>query len=88
VGLTIAGASGILLYILAWIVIPEARKGEEPAPTRTDSAKTVQVIVGFTLIAIGGALLVDRFVPGLQRVVWPSILILIGAAILLGGGRR
>lgn len=80
---------GLLLYILAWILIPEEREGDPlgppPAPERRVD---VWVIVGVGLIGIGAILLINRLFPGFDRVTAPLILIALGAAVLVQGLRR
>ena len=87
IALTLAGGSGVLLYIIAWLVIPEAEGTGIPAH-RGANPHTAQVVIGGLLIAIGGILIAERFAPWLDRVVWPVSLIVVGAAIILFGTRR
>jgi phage shock protein C len=86
VALTLAGGSGVLLYLISWLVIPEA-EGAGPPAHRGDP-RTAQVVIGGILIAVGGILIAERFAPWLDRVVWPLGLIVIGGAIILFGTRR
>lgn len=49
------------------------------------------ILVGLILVLVGGWLLVQRLVPGLEgRVVWPAIFVVIGLALVIGSlrGRR
>jgi phage shock protein C len=89
--LAVLGGSGILLYLLAWIVLPEERPGDElgaAAPSQA-SAGAFRLIVGGGLIALGAALLADRILPGWidDKYVWPLVLIVIGIAVLTRGPR-
>jgi phage shock protein C len=87
--LLLLGGSGILLYIIAWIIIPEAREGEEPefVPSREGGSATT--IIGLALVAFGGVLLVQRFAPWFDaRVVGGLIIVAIGLAIVMRGIRR
>jgi phage shock protein C len=89
--LTVAGGSGLLIYVLAWILIPEERSGDAlgpvPSPRAMGSASG-QVVLGTVLIAIGTILLVNRFVPWFDKVVGPAVLILLGLGVLLWTTRR
>jgi phage shock protein C len=80
---------GLLLYILGWIFIPEEREGEPVGP-RPHPERNVDlwVVVGVGLVALGTILLIDRLIPWFDRVIWPLVLIAIGAAVLVQGTRR
>lgn len=81
-------AVGIPIYIIAWIVIPEASPGQEVAPhTPRGSDPSGRIVVGAVLVAIGVLLLLDMFLP-IREVVWPITLIVIGLAVIAYGVRR
>jgi phage shock protein C len=81
---------GLLLYILGWIFIPEEREGEPvgPRPPPRERSMDLWVVVGVGLVALGSILLIDRLIPWFDRVIWPLVLIAIGAAVLVQGTRR
>ncbi len=83
--------TGLLAYLIAWIVIPEddpSVSGQDPRPARGGSARTSATVFGLVLIGVGAVLLLDRLFPFLSwRYVGPVILIMIGVAILAKGGR-
>lgn len=88
--LTLAGGSGILAYIVAWLVMPEARPGE-PLPDRaTPDAQKAGQWIAIGAIALG-ALLIFRGVFDIHGGwFWGLLLIGIGVAIWgrdLSGGR-
>ncbi|MGH2682484.1 MAG: PspC domain-containing protein [Actinomycetota bacterium] len=87
--LAFAGGSGVLLYVLGWILIPEERAGE-PVGARPQPERHVDLwlVVGVGLVALGIILLIDRLVPWFDRVTGPLILIAIGAAVLFQSTRR
>jgi phage shock protein C len=90
VALTFGAGSGVLLYIVLWIVIPEAQAGEDlgPAP-ETASRDTVQLIIGGGLVFIGALILAGQVVPWWDnRLIWPAVLILIGLFVLMKGARK
>ncbi|HEV8683227.1 MAG TPA: PspC domain-containing protein [Actinomycetota bacterium] len=87
--LAFAGGSGILLYILAWILIPEERAGE-PVGTapRPERQIDLWLVVGVGLVALGIILLIDRLIPWFDKVTGPLILVAIGVAVLVQSTRR
>lgn len=86
--LAIAGGSGILIYIVAIIVIPEEKAGEDLGPVHATSGATGRILVGTALVALGTILLVDRFVSWFDKVVGPLTLVSLGVAVLVWGTRR
>lgn len=79
--LAFAGGSGILAYVIAWIVIPEAPAGRPAPPDPPGGGGSV--IAGLVLIAVGGLMLVDRLVPRFEwRFVAPALLIAIGILLV------
>lgn len=87
VALAFAGI-GVLLYLIAWIAIPELPPGEEPAPTSTgDGALGARILIGTVLVVIGILLLLDIYVP-IRKIVWPAAVIVVGLAIIGYGARK
>ena len=86
--LAVAGGAGLLLYALCWVIIPEGpgRATGEPAVVRSDLAAGPRPVLGLILIAVGGLLLLEKFVPfdaaELLRF-WPLLLVVAGLWILL-----
>lgn len=83
--------SGVLLYIVGWIIMPEAKTGESPTVTSTaapPSADAIRLIVGGLFIALGAIVLLDNVFDWFSDLVWPSILITIGAAVIVYGARK
>jgi phage shock protein C len=98
--LILAGGVGLVLYIVAAIVIPEAPLGVAGGVT-TELAATGQtpgaqprarrgagnsgVIFGLVLVIAGAWFLVDRYVENLDKSwVIPGLLIVIGIALVFG----
>jgi phage shock protein C len=87
--LLIFGGSGLLLYIISWIAIPEFRSAQDES---TDSLRSPVnhrisgLIVGGALVLIGAMILLQRFIDWFDvRVMGAGILILIGVIILYRG---
>lgn len=88
--LILAGGSGLLAYLIAWIVIPEAPEDPDaaPAPERRagDPDRTAR-IAGLGLIALGALLLAERLLPAFSwRLVAPVLLIALGVLLLIRRG--
>jgi phage shock protein C len=81
--LAIAGGGGILLYVVAWILIPEEREGEPLGTERPPSVDTTRLVVGGALIAIGTIFLLNLSFPRFGRYFWPLALIAVGVAVLV-----
>jgi phage shock protein C len=84
--LTVSGGAGILLYLVAWVLIPEQQEDEDlgPAP---QARGDLWMYVGVGLVALGSVLLVGQLVPWFTRVIGPLILVAIGVGIVLRGAR-
>jgi phage shock protein C len=85
--LTVTGGAGILLYLLAFVVIPEQQEDEDlgPAP---EARGDLWMYVGVGLIALGSVMLVDQLVPWFDRIMAPLVLVAVGIGILYRGMRR
>ncbi|MFB3739211.1 MAG: PspC domain-containing protein [Candidatus Velamenicoccus archaeovorus] len=86
--LAIAGGSGVLLYVLGWILIPEEREDEPLGRSRPPSGDTARLVFGGALIAVGVILLLGLTIPRIGRYFWPLILIAIGIAIIVQASSR
>ncbi len=86
--LAFAGGSGILLYLIAAAVIPKESPTDAAGPAEGSRVRTLRRIVGWGLVVAGGVLLIGRFVPDVEQVVWPVALLAIGAAVLAHNARR
>lgn len=84
--------TGLLAYLIAWIVIPEedpSTQGQDPRPVRVGGERTSATVFGLVLVGVGAMLLLDRLFPFLSwRYLGPVILIMIGVAILAKRGQR
>lgn len=85
VGLVFLGGGGVLLYILAWIVIPEESGSDEviSSPLADHQAR---LLVGGALIALGALLLGRVYLSWIDaRVLWAVVLMGVGAVIVMKG---
>jgi phage shock protein C len=86
--LALFGGSGIVAYIVGWLVIPEERAGDPHEPDGTGSPGTASsvnpgsVVVGIVLVTVGGLLLLDQVLPGFRSLLGPLLLIALGVAVL------
>ncbi len=79
---------GVLLYIIAWIAIPESAEAD-PLPVRAARAgDNGRLIVGGLLVIIGGSLLANRFLPWMEDLILPSILIALGGGVIVYSIRK
>ncbi len=87
--LVLAGGSGVLLYVVLWIAIPEALPSEDVATAATSSQALGGLLFGGALVVVGAIVLLRRVVPWFDgEVVWAMLLIGLGAFVLLKGVRR
>jgi len=82
--ITLAWGAGPLLYIVAWLIMPEEKDGEEAEPSQ--NTEGLKVLLGGLLVFLGVVLLVSAFVPFLFSVSWKvvlAVLLLIFGVLLL-----
>lgn len=84
--LALSSGVGVIVYIIAWIAIPEATKGETITPAY--QANNGAVVFGIFLLVIGSALLADALIPWFDRVVWPLALIGVGIGMIYFSATR
>ena len=81
--LAIAGGGGIVLYVVAWILIPEEKPGEHLGSLPPSSAETLRLVAGGALIAVGVILLLDLSIPKIGKYLWPLAIIAVGVAVII-----
>jgi phage shock protein C len=86
--LALAGGGGIVAYVVAWILIPEEKPGEDLGTSSPGTSDTLPLLAGGALIVIGVVLLLQIAIPDLGRFLWPIAVIGVGAVILLQAVRR
>jgi phage shock protein C len=81
--LAFAGGGGILIYIVAWVLIPEEHEGEDLGSVKPAGQEVTRLVVGGALIAIGTILLLNLSVPRFGKYFWPLALIEVGVAVVV-----
>jgi len=81
--LAVAGGGGLIGYIVAWILIPEEREGEDLGGAPPGSSETLRLLAGGVLIALGTLWLLDVSFPRLGRYLWPLALIAVGIGLIV-----
>ena len=83
--LTLGGGSGILVYLLMWLIVPESPEGyTAPAEGRGRAFNGVAAI-GVVFMFVGTIALVNTIAPWLGQYFWPIIFVVGGLALVLGG---
>jgi phage shock protein C len=86
--LAVFGGSGVLLYLIALIVIPEERADEAVGQgTSAGAFGNVAVVIGIVLVLVGSLALLRQVIPGLGDLVGPLLLVLVGVLVLLASRR-
>ena len=88
VALALSGGVGVLAYLVAWVVLPEA-DGDEPETAAPPAGRhAVAIAVGAALIGLGVLLLVRQWLPWFgAEVFWPLVVVAVGALVLLTARR-
>jgi phage shock protein C len=81
--LAVAGGGGILIYVVAWVLIPEEREGEDLGSVKPAGQEVTRLIVGGAFIAIGTILLLNLSLPRFGKYFWPLALIAVGVAVVI-----
>jgi phage shock protein C len=106
----VTGGAALVVYIIAWIVVPEAPAAPIPEPTTDpvtgevvtpagpppDAARSrpgaggqAGVVVGIGLVVIGFWFLLREYLPEIDwSLIWPLVLVGIGALVLVTSMRR
>lgn len=85
--LTIGGGSGILIYLLMWLIVPPEPEGYA-APATDGGSIGGAAIAGVVVMIVGAIALANTAAPWLGQYVWPIVLLIGGLALVLGGLNR
>jgi phage shock protein C len=88
VALALSGGLGVLAYLVAWAVIPEAAEGEPERPVAPAGRAAVATVVGAGLVFLGTVLLVRQWYPWFGAdLFWPLIVVAVGLLVVFSGRR-
>lgn len=85
--LALGGGSGILIYLLLWLIVSPEPDGYAPPDTGRGSV-TGAAVVGVVFMVVGTIALVNTVAPWMGQYIWPIVFVLGGLALLLGGLNR
>ena len=75
---------GVILYVVAWIILPEADVASSARlASTTQQQESGQLIIDGLLVAIGGALFADRYLPWMKDLIIPAVLIAVGTGVVI-----
>ncbi len=81
--LIFAEGIGIILYLIAWIIVPRAEAAEGQSAEQKDSGSR-KYLPGLILIGVGILFLLNNFIPWFHfHFIWPVILIILGLFLLI-----
>jgi phage shock protein C len=87
VALLFAGV-GLIAYLIAWIAIPEAAEGEPEAPIPARNQPATAVVLGTSLLVVGGLLLMRATVPWFHGPMFWPLVVIAGGAVIVATSRR
>ncbi|MDH3308193.1 MAG: PspC domain-containing protein [Acidimicrobiia bacterium] len=85
--LAISGGSGVLLYIIGWIAIPEEKPGDILGPGTGAGRMNGRIVIGSVIIVVGSILLLSQWLPSVDQYLWPLAIIAVGLVVMFGGRR-
>jgi phage shock protein C len=97
VALALSGGAGLLLYVIAWIAMPEdtttdaaeRQRALEPSAGPVRQRATAATIAGAVLVAAGALMLLNQLLPWMNvALLWPLVVIAGGIAVLMSGRRQ
>lgn len=85
--LALGGGSGVLIYLLMWLIIRPQPEGYS-APAGARGSLSGAAVIGLVFIFVGTVVLVNTIAPSLGQYFWPVVLVVGGLALLMGGLNR
>jgi phage shock protein PspC (stress-responsive transcriptional regulator) len=82
--LTLGGGSGILIYLLMWLIVQPIPDGYVAQPVSRGSV-TGAAVIGVVFIVVGTIALVNTIAPWMGQYFWPVVFLLGGLALVIGG---
>ena len=94
-----AGLSGLLIYVILWIVMPAGKMqphanvytpGNESVPNDQEPQKNSgSMVAGLVLIGIGALTLIARYIPQINwHTAWPVALIVVGLLLIIPKNKK
>lgn len=83
--LALGGGSGILIYLLMWLIVPYRPVDNGSVSAAPAAPVSGTVVIGMVLIFVGTIALVNTLAPWLGQYFWPVILVVGGLALVMGG---
>jgi phage shock protein C len=88
VALVLSGGAGLLAYVVAWVVIPDAESDEPEGSTPSVDGHTTAIVVGAALLGLGVLLLLRQWMPMFgMGMFWPRVIVAAGVLILVSARR-
>jgi phage shock protein C len=94
----VTGGIFVVLYVVMWIVVPEAPGAESgAAPSATSPAAPVRrrgsgsgsLVLGLILVAVGAYFLIRQYLPQIDTdLLWPIGLVLLGVVLVAASLRK
>jgi phage shock protein C len=81
--LALGGGSGVLIYILLWLIVQPQPDGYIAPPAR--GQVTGLTVIGIVLMFVGTIALVNTVAPWLGQYFWPIAFVVGGLALVMGG---
>lgn len=85
--LALGGGSGILIYLLMWVILRPQPEGYTP-PENVRGPLPGTAVIGLVFIFVGTVALVNTIAPSLGQYFWPAVLVIGGLALVMGGLNR
>jgi len=85
--LALGGGSGILIYLVMWLVIQPAPNGHVSSPPG-QGALSGAAVVGAIFMIVGTIALANTIAPWMGQYIWPVVFVLFGLALVIGGLNR
>jgi phage shock protein C len=86
--LALFGGSGVLLYLVGALVMPEEAPGDPVGRASGVSQHDTGIAIGAVLVIAGTLALVGQLVPQASALLGPALLLGAGVAVLVVAGRR
>lgn len=85
--LALGGGSGVLIYLLMWLIVRPQPEGYSP-PEGGRGSLSGAAVIGMVFIFVGTIALINTIAPSLGQYFWPAAFLLGGLALVIGGLSR